>query len=168
MVTESELIELLEKEGIPFQYYPHPAVFTVEEAEALAGHVPGAGSKNLFLCDESGARCLLLMTAGRKRVDLKAFAALAGAGRGKLRFASEELLEGLLGVSRGAVTVMGLINDREQRVELWVDRDLWQAELLHAHPLVNTATLAISPRALEQFFNLTGHPLHLVDVPAKA
>jgi Ala-tRNA(Pro) deacylase len=79
-----------------------------------------------------------------------------------LRFGSEENLMRLLGVNRGAVTMMSLVNDREHRVELWIDADIWHAEYFLSHPLVNTATLVLSKSELERFFSLTGHTVHFV------
>ena len=66
-----------------------------------------------------------------------------------------------LGVTRGAVTMMGLANDTEHQVELWVDEEIWRGETFQSHPLVNTATLILSKAELERFFALTGHALHL-------
>lgn len=77
-----------------------------------------------------------------------------------MRFGSEENLLRLLGLTRGAVTMMGLINDTEHQVELWVDADIWQGEYFLSHPLVNTATLVLAKSELERFFALTGHALH--------
>ena len=63
----------------------------------------------------------------------------------------------LLGVTRGSVTMMGLANDVEHQVELWVDEEIWSGENFLCHPLVNTATLILSKSELERFFTLTGH-----------
>lgn len=67
----------------------------------------------------------------------------------------------LLGVTRGSVTMMGLINDADHKVELWMDTEIWQGEYFLSHPLVNTATLVLAKSELERFFELTGHSLHL-------
>jgi Ala-tRNA(Pro) deacylase len=66
-----------------------------------------------------------------------------------------------LGVTRGAVTMMGLANDTEHQVELWIDAEIWQSQTFQSHPLVNTATLVLSKAELERFFALTGHTVHL-------
>ena len=67
----------------------------------------------------------------------------------------------LLGVTRGAVTMLGLANDTEHKVELWVDAEIWRGDYFLSHPLVNTATLILKKSELERFFTLTGHTLHL-------
>jgi Ala-tRNA(Pro) deacylase len=80
-----------------------------------------------------------------------------------LRFGSEENLMRLLGVTRGAVTMMGLANDTEHQVELWMDKGIWNGEYFLSHPLVNTATLILAKPELERFFALTGHTLHFFE-----
>jgi len=61
------------------------------------------------------------------------------------------------------VTMMGLANDTEHKVELWIDAEIWQSDYFLSHPLVNTATLVLAKKELERFFALTGHALHLFD-----
>jgi Ala-tRNA(Pro) deacylase len=69
-----------------------------------------------------------------------------------------------LGVAPGSVTVLGLVNDVDEAVELYVDRDLWNAAQWRCHPLVNTATLVIARTDLERFFAHTGHRPRVVDI----
>jgi len=77
-----------------------------------------------------------------------------------MRFGSEADLLRLLGVGRGAVTMMGLVNDTERQVALWIDEEIWNGKRFLSHPLVNTATLVLSKAELERFFTLTGHEPH--------
>ena len=84
-------------------------------------------------------------------------------GVAHLRFGSEENLMRLLGVSRGAVTMMGLANDTQHQVELWIDAEIWRGDHFLSHPLVNTATLILAKSELERFLVLTGHALHFVE-----
>jgi Ala-tRNA(Pro) deacylase len=84
-------------------------------------------------------------------------------GVANLRFASETNLQRILGVTRGAVTMMGLANDTSHQVELWIDAEIWQGDHFLSHPLVNTATLILSKSELQRFFDLTGHTVHLFE-----
>jgi Ala-tRNA(Pro) deacylase len=93
------------------------------------------------------------------KMDFKQLADLLGVS--KLRLGSEENLVRLLGVSRGAVTILGLVNDITHQVELWIDAQVWNGENFLCHPLVNTATLVLSKPALERFFEITGHTINL-------
>jgi len=147
---------------IPFERVEHAPVFTCDEAyAAMPGH-DSVQTKNIFLRDKRGRRHLLLVTTCERVVDVKRFAEQCDADR--LSFASPERLMKYLGVEPGSVTVLGLINDSENSVELYVDRDVWNAPLWRCHPLVNTATLVIPRSGIEKFLVHTGHRAHVIEL----
>jgi Ala-tRNA(Pro) deacylase len=151
----------MDANGFAYRRIEHPAVFTCAEAELHRPDVPAVSTKNLFLCDKKARRFFLAVTACEKTVKLDALSAQLGVPH--LRFGSEENLMRLLGVARGAVTMMGLINDKEGQVELWIDAEIWYADTFLSHPLVNTATLVLAKSELERFFALTGHTIHIFE-----
>ena len=155
MMTEKDFLEFMNTNGFQYERLEHPAVFTCSEAELHHAGVQAVSTKNLFLCDKKARRFFLAVTACEKTVKLDELSARLGVSH--LRFGSEENLNRLLGVTRGSVTMMGLANDSEHVVELWVDEVIWRAENFLCHPLVNTATLVLSKPELERFFKLTGH-----------
>ena len=163
ITTEKGLLEFLDDHHFPYRYSAHEAVFTCAEAEQKRPQLPGVSTKNLFLCDKKGKLFFLAVTACAKQLDLEALGSRCGA-RG-LRFGSEDNLSRLLGVTRGAVTVLGLLNDTDRLVELWRDKQMWESTQFLCHPLVNTATLVLSKETLEAFIRLTGHTIHLFDAP---
>ena len=138
-----------------YERLEHPAVFTCAEADAHHAGVAAVSTKNLFLCDKKSRRFFLAVTTCEKTVRLDDLSSLFGVPH--LRFASEQNLQRLLGVTGGSVTMMGLVNDTEHNVELWVDSEIWRGEMFLCHPLVNTATLVLSKVELERFLALTGH-----------
>lgn len=157
--TEQRFLAFLDANHFDYQRIEHPAVFTCAEAEQHRPPVNAVNTKNLFLCDKKARRFFLAVTACEKKVKLEEVAAQFGVPH--LRFGSEENLQRLLGVGRGSVTMMGLANDTEHHVELWMDAEIWQGEYFLSHPLVNTASLILSKAELERFFLLTGHKLQL-------
>lgn len=159
IATETELLQFLNDNQFNYQRVEHPPVYTCAEAERLRPNIAAVSTKNLFLCDKKARKFYLAVTSCEKNMDFKQLAELLGVS--KLRFGSEENLERLLGVSRGAVTVLGLVNDITHQVELWIDAQVWNGENFLCHPLVNTATLVLSKPALERFFEITGHAVHL-------
>ena len=161
MMTEKDFLAFLDANGITYQRTEHPAVFTCEEAAQHKPAIPAMSTKNLFLCDKKARQFFLVVTSCEKTVKLEALASKLGVAH--LRFGSEENLLCLLGVTRGSVTMMGLINDVEHKVELWIDSEIWESDHFQSHPLVNTATLVLAKSELERFFALTEHPLHLFD-----
>ena len=160
-MMEKELLAFLDANGFAYQRMEHPAVFTCEEAARHQPDVPAVSTKNLFLSDKKKRRFFLAVTSCEKTVRLEALALQLNVAH--IRFGSEDDLMRLLGVTRGSVTMMGLINDREHKVELWMDSEIWRGEYFQSHPLVNTATLVLVKSELERFFSLTGHPLHFFD-----
>lgn len=159
ITSEQEFLQFLDTNGFSYQRIEHPPVFTCAEAEQHRPDIPATSTKNLFLCDKKARRFFLAVTSCEKNVRLEALAAQLEVKY--LRFASEENLQRLLGVTRGSVTMMGLVNDTGHQVELWIDAGIWQSENFLSHPLVNTATLVISKPDLERFFSLTGHTYQL-------
>ena len=160
-MTELEFLAFMDSHGFAYQRIEHPAVFTCAEAELHRPGLPAVSTKNLFLCDKKARRFFLVVTACEKTVKLDKLSAQLGVAY--LRFGSEENLLPLLGVTRGAVTMMGLANDTEHQVELWIDAEIWHGETFLSHPLVNTATLILAKSELERFFALTGHTPHFFE-----
>src|SRR5690349_24424497 len=113
--TENEFLEFLDANHFAYQRIEHPPVFTCAEAELHRPDGNAVSTKNLFLCDKKARRFFLAVTACEKTVKLDNLATQLGVP--SLRFASEENLMRLLGVTRGAVTMMGLANDTEHQVE---------------------------------------------------
>ena len=161
ITTEKELLEFLDNHGFQYQRVEHAPVYTCAQAELLRPALPAVSTKNLFLCDKKEQHFYLAVTACEKSMDFKRLAGQFGVS--KLHFGSEENLQGRLGVSRGAVTLLGLVNDTEHQIELWMDAQVWQGENFLCHPLVNTATLLLSKASLEVFFKISGHVLHFFE-----
>ncbi|MFW9901887.1 MAG: YbaK/EbsC family protein, partial [Candidatus Thorarchaeota archaeon] len=106
---EDSLKEWLEKNKIQYILHTHPAVFTVPEAKIHCGHIPGTHCKNLFLKNKKSGQLYLVTIPHENRLDLNQFRKMIGAP--KIRFAGpEELLE-TLGITPGAVSPIGLVND---------------------------------------------------------
>ena len=158
-------IAALQRLGIDFQRVDHPPVYTTEEASRLVPPLPGAKAKNLFLRDAHGRRHFLVVVPYEKRVDLGRLAQALGLR--KLTFGAPDTLQQLLGVTPGAVSVLGVVCDHEAAVHLVVDEALWRSEALQCHPLVNTATLSIPMPGLRRLLAHTGHEAEVLDVPAR-
>jgi Ala-tRNA(Pro) deacylase len=158
-----DIYEFLTDHDIEYERHDHPPVFTCEEAERLVPDMAAAKTKNLFLRDRKGRRHFLVVVGYEKAVDLKALCPLLGVS--KLGFASPARLERYLGVEPGSVSILGLVNDLNQEVEVVVDEAIWGADAFRCHPLVNTSTLAISREDVRRFLETTGHRVHVLDVP---
>lgn len=146
----------LDEHGIAYERFDHPAVFTCEEQDRLAGHETAAlRTKNLFLRDKKGKRHWLVVTLCAKKFDIEALGHQLDVGR--LSFGSAERLAKYLGVTAGSVTILGLAHPGARDVELIIDEDVWTGAPVRAHPMVNTATLLLPRSAVERFLAVTGH-----------
>jgi len=154
---EEKVFAVLDELGISYIRHEHPPVYTVEEAEKQWTEIIGAHCKNLFLRNKKGNRHYLVILEASKVADLKSLNKLLGEDR--LSFASENRLMKYLGLETGAVSVFGLINDKENHVKVVIDDDLKKADAVNFHPNVNTATVGISFPDFEKFVAWCGNPV---------
>lgn len=159
--TPDDLFARLQELGIATETVWHAPVFTVEEAQAARGEMPGVHCKCLFLRDKKGT-LWLVVAEENTRVDLKALAARIGAGR--FSFASPDRLMAHLGVEPGTVTPFALINDPGGTVRVALDAAMLAGGALHYHPLTNAATTRIAAADLLKFIRACGHEAEIVEL----
>jgi len=164
-LTRDELLDFLTSIGAEPRTHEHPAVFRVDEGEAIKQAIPGAHTKNLFLKDAKG-QLWLISAEGHAAIDLKRLHHVIGSAR--LSFGSAALMEEALGVTPGSVTAFALVNDRAHRVRFVLDRTLAEAEAVNFHPLTNTATTTVSQAGLRKFLAAVGVAPQVVDFQAMA
>ena len=162
--TEADLMEFLAELRIAASTRRHPPLFTVADSQALRGEIAGGHTKNLFLKDKKDN--FFLVTVGEDAVvDLKQIHQLIGAAS-RVSFGRPEMLMELLGVTPGAVTIFGLINDTAGRVKVVLDSALMQHAVINAHPLTNEATTSVAAADLIRFVEATGHDAAILKVSA--
>lgn len=157
----SRVLNFLRNHGIYIQVHHHPPVFTIREAQSFRGSVSGAHTKNLFLKDKKGS-VFLISALENAVVDLKTIHASIGAN-GRLSFGPAALLQDILGVEPGAVSPLGLINDRKNQCKLVLDKGMFEYESINFHPLDNSMTVSISSNDLKRFLDATGHSPILIE-----
>ena len=119
--------------------------------------------KNLFLCNRQKTAFYLLMMPGNKAFRTKDLAAQLGVAR--LSFGTPEDMLRLLDVTPGSVSVMGLMNDRDNQVQLVIDRDVLKGERIGCHPCLNTSSLRFATSdLLEKVLPAMGHSPILVNL----
>jgi len=165
LADKNKLATLLNHLAIEYETIDHPALHGSLDADELMLERPGTRLKNLFLRDNEGKKHFLVITAHDKQLDLKALAKYQGLSR--LGFASDKRLARYLKVAPGCVSMLSLMNDKQNDVTLWIDQDVWFNELFHCHPFENTQTWLMEKADLELFFEHTGHQPKVVFLPAK-
>lgn len=157
--TRSDLFAFLDAHGIAHTTHEHAPVFTVEEGAEVKAALPGLHSKNLFLKSRTKkgeqGRLFLLCAEGTADVKVNALHKVLGCKR--LSFGDAGLMEEVLGVTPGSVTLFALLNDTDGCVTLLLDEVMAQADTVNFHPLRNDASTAISGADAVHFAEATGH-----------
>ena len=140
MGKKEETLAWLDNKGVEYVKVEHEAVYTMDEMLVLGLDKRGVLCKNLFLRDAKGKRHFLVVAHNDTPVNLKELGELVGS---KLSFASEDRLQKYLNLSKGAVSPLGIMYDKEGQVEIILDSNLQGANSLGIHPCDNTATIFI-------------------------
>lgn len=159
------VLKTLDEAGIQYELYIHQPIFTVEEGVKLLAHIPGRGSKNLFLRDKKGKQYFLLTVCEEKRVDLNSLGELFGVGR--LSFGSPEKLKEYLSLEPGSVTMLGLLFDKEMQVAAYLDKELYDAAQMQQHPMKNDGSIVFDVKPLLRYFEAQGRNIKVISVPTR-
>ena len=161
---EMRVYDLLDSLGIEYDRTDHEAAGTMEDCLEVDKILGVIICKNLFLCNRQKTKFYLLMMPGDKVFRTKDLSSAIGSSR--LSFADPSDMEKYLDITPGAVSIMGLMNDTENRVQLLIDKPVMESELLGCHPCVNTASLRLKTRdVLEKFLSAVHHDAMMVDLP---
>ena len=142
---EIRVYDFLDSLGVKYQRVDHEAAMTMEACEEIDRTLSeGVDSgvaicKNLFLCNRQETDFYLLLIPGDKSFKTKYLSAQIGSSR--LSFAKPEYMERYLDITPGSVSVMGLMNDKDNEVQLLIDEDVLQQEYFACHPCINTSSL---------------------------
>ena len=138
---EIRCYDLLDRLGVSYQRIDHEAAMTMEACEEIDRVLDAVICKNLLLCNRQKTSFYLLMLPGEKHFKTSVLSKEIGSSR--LSFASAEDMEELLDITPGSVSVLGLMNDHEHRVELLMDADVVKGEDFGCPPCINTSSLRL-------------------------
>lgn len=155
--------DLLDSLEIPYKRVDHEVKMTVAACEDVDQSLGIQICKNLFLHNSKKTEFYLLMMPGEKKFITKEVSRMIGSTR--LAFADETYMEEFLDLTPGSVTILGLMNDKENRVHLLMDREVAESEFLGCHPCINTSSLKIRTRdILDKFLPAVGHSVQILDL----
>ncbi len=158
---EIRTYDFLDALGIRYQRTDHETADNMEACNEIDAVLDVVICKNLFLCNRQKTRFYLLMMPGDKKFKTKELSAQIDSSR--LSFADPEDMLKYLDIEPGAVSVMGLMNDREGAVQLLIDEDVLAGEYLGCHPCVCTSSLKLRTRDVtEIFLPAVGHEYRTV------
>ena len=161
---EIRVYDLLDSLHIPYQRIDHEAAMTMEACAAVDEALGATICKNLLLCNRQCTDFYLLLLPGNKPFKTKELSKQIGSSR--LSFAAAEYMEAFLDITPGSLSILGLMNDKENRVQLLIDEDVLNGQWIGCHPCINTSSLRIPTKAmLETLIPATGHPYRTVTLP---
>lgn len=162
--VEIDTYNFLDELGIEYFRVDHEQAETMEACEQIDKALGVKMCKNLFLCNRQKTEFYLLMMPGDKSFKTKTLSHALGISR--LSFADESFMLEFLNIHPGSVSVMGLMNDKEKKVKLIIDREVINFDNVGCHPCVNTSSLKISTDdLLNKFLKAINHTPVILDMP---
>ena len=163
---EVRVYDFLDKLGVEYQRVDHEAAMTMEACEEI-DRTLGDGTaicKNLFLCNRQETDFYLLLMPGDKPFKTKDLSKQINSAR--LSFADESYMEEFLDITPGSVSIMGLMNDTDNHVQLLMDKEVLEGESLGCHPCINTSSLKLKTKeVMEKFLPAVHHEAVIVELP---
>ena len=161
---EIRVYDLLDSLGISYERVDHAPAMTMEVCAAIDEVLEATICKNLLLCNRQGTAFYLLMLPGNKVFKTSVLSKQIGSSR--LSFASAEAMAEFLDITPGSVSVLGLMNDHENRVQLLMDKDILEGEYFGCHPCINTSSLRLKTADLiERIIPAMHHEPIFVELP---
>ena len=162
-MNKEQIYEFIRSKNIWYEITEHKAVFNMDDLSRINIPYPESDAKNLFVRDDKKRNYYLITVKGNKKVNLKEFR--KSNNTRNLSFANEEDLMNILGLIPGAVTPLGLLNDKDLKVTFYLDKDfLYDNSIIGIHPNDNTATIWIKVNDLINIIKDHGNAVNIVKI----
>lgn len=156
--------DLLDSLGISYGRLDHEPAMTMEICAAIDESLGALICKNLLLCNRQCTQFYMLMMPGDKVFKTKDLSAQIGSSR--LSFADGKYMEEFLDITPGSLSILGLMNDKENRVQLLIDEDVLSGDFIGCHPCINTSSLRLATADVqEKLIPALGHEPIIVQLP---
>ncbi|MDO4178417.1 MAG: prolyl-tRNA synthetase associated domain-containing protein [Phascolarctobacterium sp.] len=162
-MNKQQIYDFLKQANIWHEITEHEAVYNMAELANIEIPYPEYDAKNLFVRNDKKRNYYLITVKGDKRVDLKEFR--KNNNTRALSFASSDDLMNIMGLIPGAVTPLGLLNDSEHKVTLFLDNDFTSdLGLIGVHPNDNTATVWLKAEDLIKIIQQHGNDVNVIQI----
>ncbi len=162
MTQKDRVLEVLNTLDIPFEIHEHKPLPTIEVAMEVWKDIDCTHCKNLFFRNHKGNRHYLVILESNHKLDIRDLEQRLR--QGKISFASQKRMDKYLGVEAGSVSPFGLINDSENHVHIFLDRNLLNAEKISFHPNINTASVVITLDDFKRYLEWTGNSYEFLEL----
>lgn len=161
---EVRVYDFLDNINITYERVDHQPAMTMEACAEIDKTLSATTCKNLLLCNRQKTDFYLLLMEGNKVFQTKELSAQLGVSR--LSFADASFMEAFLDITPGSLSVMGLMNDKDFRVKLVIDKPILDGEYIGFHPCINTSTLRVKTSDLmEKIIPAMKHSPTIVNLP---
>ncbi len=160
--NRQQVLDCLNDLEIDYDMHEHPPIPTIEEAIKYWDKMEATHCKNLFFRNHKGNKHYLVIFDHQKQLIIKDLEQKLK--QGKLSFASEKRMAKYLAIKPGSVSLFGLINDSENHIHLFLDKNLLKSKYISFHPNDNTASLKISQKGFMKFLNWSGNTYEFLDL----
>ena len=162
-MNKQEIYDFIKSKNIWYEITEHKAVYNMEELKEVDIPYPEYDAKNLFVRDDKKRNYYLITVKGNKRIDLKEFRKKNNIR--PLSFASEDDLLNIMNLRTGSVTPLGLLNDKENKVQFYIDKDFMKDKhIIGVHPNDNTATVWIKVEDLIDIIKENGNIVNVIEL----
>lgn len=162
-MNKQEIYDFLKNQNIWNEVTEHKAVYNMVELSEIDVPYPEADAKNLFVRDDKKRNYYLITVKGDKRVNLKEFKQKNNTRQ--LSFASEKDLLEIMNLTPGSVTPLGVLNDKENKVIVFIDKDFMEGpNIIGVHPNDNTATVWLKVKDLINIIKEHGNKVEIVEM----
>lgn len=164
LAREIRVYDFFDSLGIEYFRTDHEEANTMEVCNEIDKVLGTLICKNLFLCNRQKTDFYLLMMPGDKPFKTKDITKQLGCSR--LSFADSEAMLEYLDIKPGAVSIMGLMNDKDNKVRLVMDRAVVEDSTIGCHPCVSTSSLKIrTDDILNVYLPAVHHEPTFVELP---
>ena len=158
----AKVVEKLKELDIPFELVEHEPVLTTEQADAFIEGIEGVRTKTMFLTNKKKTQYYLLIMDDKKRLDMDHFKVQVGADR--IRMASLDSLAEKMKLPPGTVSPFGLLNNEEEDVQVYFDKEIINEERMCFHPNTNEKTIFVATSDLFKFLQAIGYSYEVVEL----
>jgi Ala-tRNA(Pro) deacylase len=162
MSEREKVLNILNELSIDFEMHEHKALPTIEIAMEVWKDIDSTHCKNLFFRNHKGNRHYLVIIESNHKLEVRDLEQRLK--QGKISFASQKRMDKYLGLSAGSVSPFGLINDLENHVHVFLDKNLLSSEKISFHPNENTASLVISFNDFRKYLDSIGNSYEFLEL----
>jgi len=162
MTDKDAVLKVLDDLDINYEIYEHKPLPTIEVAMEVWKDIDSTHCKNLFFRNHKGNKHYLVILESNHKLDVHDLEHRLK--QGKISFASQKRMDKYLGIQAGSVSPFGLINDTENHVHLFLDKNLLNSKKISFHPNVNTASLVINFQDLLKYLNAVGNSYEFIEL----